>query len=168
MNAVFGVGVYFVCVGIQFVFHHIGRFKHIFAVALTGAYMMFFVFFVRFYFQVYTSAIYPQAMFEHPCGEAIEFLKEQNLGGMYYLDYDQQGYIYYLISRMESPYDFPVEVEMDHYENIYFKLPEEVYEDSSYVVKETSRKFMDKIEESGFRFTKEKIGYYVVYYPEGK
>lgn len=163
MNAVFFTLAYFVVIGLHFTYFHIGKIKNVFAGGIAVLYAIFFFTFTRYYFTIYPTHIYPQAMFEMTCEEALEYIKENDINCKIYYDFDQQGYIYYLMSNLQSPYDFPVEIDMANYKNNYFKLPETIEEKACYVVKETNTDYMEQLENS-FDFTKEKVGAYFIFY----
>ncbi len=157
-NAIYFPLIYFVALAFHWIFRKLkGKVKKGAALALGGVYLAFFLWFGSYYYFEYPTDVYPQRYFNDSLIEMIDLIEEEYPNGternIYVDTYDDnvsQPYIYTLIRRPISPYEWQEKRGRDNsYDHYCFYMPDEIDEDGIYIMY-SNGEMMERLTQAGF------------------
>lgn len=121
----------------------------ILALILICLYLIDFVSFTDTYFNKYPIEEYPQMLFADTYEDILEFIESET--GEPKSVYVDASYIYYLLSARVNPYEITWdELRVKTHWKYLFGLPDEIYENCIYIVRETDEDFIARLKEHPF------------------
>lgn len=169
MNAIFFAQFFFLIWGIHTVYGWVAekyiKSAKILAGLLVMVYLYDFASFAQYYFQEYTTDIYPQFNFSDTYGDILEYLHENHLEEKQTYVYDiSNAYIYYMLSAGCDPYEVNLpERWPDCIGNFCFVFPEQIETDAVYIIRETDMEQIQIMRQNDIPLQYEK-GMYQCYY----
>lgn len=163
LNAAFLPLAFFITCGISYTCNKMGTWRWQTFILIFSVYGVCFVSFLHYYFIDYKREIYPQDMFEVVASDELRFLKNQKVTGNIYIDYYNEGYIFYLIDQQPSPYEFDIS-NVGNADNVFFYYPGMAETENCYIVKKCSEYNLKTIQESGIMFNVYETDEYFVFY----
>lgn len=139
--------------------------KKIYTIFIILIYSLSFLDFSNYYYFKYAYDKYPQTLFTHLYTEEIQYIdninKEQK---MVFIEKNIRGYIYFLLSTKTSPFIYNNEKNGEiMFRNYFFDLPEEINEQSYYLVLKTNYGFNERIKNLDFK--RVEFEFYNLYLP---
>lgn len=166
--------IYFLLLGIHSVYHFLQGYRRIFAVVLTGGFLLWALSFVRFYFKAYefvinTSMYYNPYYFVPPL-EAVRYAETQIHPETIYIDAELDEV--FLFFDPISPYEWAGTRQEDgdgygHYKfKVDFKTP--ISMENAYLALKENGEFIDALKDAGIPYETIEYEYYILFYFRGQ
>lgn len=147
LNGIFFAMLYLLISGIVCAARINWNFKNAFFVLVLIIYLMNYISFTRFYFNEFKK---PSWLFYNEYSSALNYLSDNN--NLKDTDtYIDAPYIYFLGSKLLSPYEFDIlQNGTNKYENYIFHLPDDIDMNSNYIVSGYNNEYVERLRLAGF------------------